>query len=194
MRSRQRTISLLGRFVQPFSLENQPAIQIVLALTGKLRRSVMGRKRSDSGGLHLIHHARSLAKRDLVKSALNALERIRVLRIGALAETRCRRRALLPGLQQSLRFGITGAQFDALRHFGNGPGGILMAHEAHCKIEVIIRIGSICANCLTEERGSILSLAADGNSLVIQDLGKRELAGHCTKSLLCLRIAAEEKQ
>ena len=168
-----RAVGGKGGLIEPLGFKKQAAIQVIRSLRGQLFRALMRGKRGQSRGIHLVQHLRGLAEGDGVKVARNALQRIgfglggrTCIRGGALAGSRC-----FPVCRERLGLAVIGPQLEALGQLRLRFSGLSATLEADGKVKVIIGGVGIGSHGLTEESDSVVALAADRNSLIIDNFG-----------------------
>ena len=148
--------------IQPLSLEQQPAIQILLGLAGQLLRPLSRRQRGQPRRIHLVQHQRRLAKGH--RSKLRAMRSSGSAFASApaldLAPAACFGRPL-PRRLQRLRLAVVGPQLQALRQFGQRLRGVSVALQAHRQVEVVVGRVGVGGRGLPKQRSAVVALPAD---------------------------------
>ena len=69
-----------------------------------------------------------------------------------------------------------------------------MALQAYRQVEVVVGPIRVSGHGLTKERNTVVTLAADGNALIVQNFGQRQNASHTVKGLFGPGVVAGKEQ
>ena len=97
---------------------------------------------------------------------------------GRLWRLRCLR--LRPELMRVFSigcFGVVGAELEGLIDLALGSGEVALAEQGDGEVVVVVGVVGVGGGGALKERDGVVALAAGGDALIVDDLGKRKAAG-----------------